>query len=207
VRDYCSGAYRFKGLLPLKAKIAAKEHHAALPYAELPGFMVELRARQGVAWRALEFTILCAARVGEVLGARWSEVDLNSKTWTIPAARMKGNVEHIVPLSPRAVSIIEGLSGDHSPEVLIFPGQRRALSNQTLRNALLALRPGVTLHGFRSSFRDWCGDKTNFPREIAEAALAHKIGSVVEQSYRRGSALEKRRELMQAWADYCGGRG
>jgi integrase len=192
-----------KGLLPAKAKIAAKEHHAALPYAELPGFMAELRERQGVAWRTLEFTILCAARVGEVLGAKWSEVDLNAKTWTISAARMKGNVEHIVPLSPRAVAIIEGLSGDHSPDMLIFPGQRGALSNQTLRNALLALRPGETVHGFRSTFRDWCGDATAFPREVAEAALAHKVGNSVEQAYRRASAIEKRRKLMQAWANYC----
>jgi integrase len=193
----------FKGLLPAKAKIAAKEHHAALPYTELPGFMAELWERQGVVWRALEFTILCAARVGEVLGAKWSELDLNAKTWTIPAARMKGNVEHIVPLSPRTVAIIEGLSGDHSPDALIFPGQRRALSNQTLRNALLALRPGLTTHGFRSTFRDWCGDATAFPREVAEAALAHKVGNAVEAAYRRGSALEKRRALMSDWTEYC----
>ena len=192
-----------KGLLPAKAKIATKEHHAALPYAELPGFTAELRERQGMASRALEFTILCAARVGEVLGARWSEVDLNAKTWTISAARMKGNVEHIVPLSPRAVAILEGLSGSRTPDALIFPGQRGALSNQTLRNALLALRPGETVHGFRSTFRDWCGDATAFPREIAEAALAHKVGNAVEQSYRRGSAIEKRRKLMAAWAAYC----
>ena len=193
-----------KGLLPSKAKIAAKEHHAALDYREVGAFMAELRAKDGVASRALEFTVLCAARVGEVLGAKWSEVDLNAKTWTIPAARMKGNVEHIVPLSPRAVAIIEGLSGDRSPDVLIFPGQRRALSNQTLRNALLALRPGKTVHGFRSTFRDWCGDQTNFPREVAEAALAHKVGDGTEQAYRRASAIEKRRRLMDAWSSYCG---
>jgi integrase len=193
----------FKGLLPAKAKIAAKEHHAALPYAELPGFMAELRERQGVAWRALELTILCAARVGEVLGAKWSEVDLNAKTWTISAARMKGNVEHIVPLSSRAVEILEGLSGSRAPAALIFPGQRGGLSPQSIRNALLALRPDLTTHGFRSTFRDWCGDQTNFPREVAEAALAHKVGNAVEAAYRRGSALEKRRKLMSAWSSYC----
>ena len=192
-----------KGLLPAKSKVVAKEHHAALDYREVGAFMTELRQRQGVASRALEFTILCAARVGEVLGSRWSEIDLNAKTWTIPAVRMKGNVEHIVPLSPRAVEVIEGLSDDRSPDALIFPGQRRALSNQTLRSALLALRSGGTVHGFRSTFRDWCGDATAFPREVAEAALAHKVGNAVEAAYRRGAALEKRRRLMADWADYC----
>ena len=192
-----------KGLLPAKSKVVAKEHHAALDYREVGAFMTELRQRQGVASRALEFTILCAARVGEVLGSKWSEIDLNAKTWTIPAVRMKGNVEHIVPLSPRAVEVIEGLSDDRSPDALIFPGQRRALSNQTLRSALLALRSGGTVHGFRSTFRDWCGDATAFPREVAEAALAHKVGNAVEAAYRRGAALEKRRRLMADWADYC----
>jgi integrase len=192
-----------KGLLPAKAKIAAKEHHAALPYAELPGFTAELRERQGVAARALEFTILCAARVGEVLGARWSEVDLSARLWRIPGSRMKGSVEHVVPLSTRAVAILEGLSGSRAPDAPIFPGQRGELSPQSIRNALLALRPGLTTHGFRSTFRDWCGDAAAFPREVAEAALAHKVGNAVEAAYRRASAIEKRRKLMQAWADYC----
>jgi integrase len=192
-----------KGLLPAKAKIAAKEHHAALPYAELPGFMTELRQRQGVASRALELTILCAARVGEVLGARWSEVDLSARLWRIPGSRMKGSVEHVVPLSPRAVAILEGLSGSRAPDALIFPGQRGEFSPQSIRNALLALRPALTTHGFRSTFRDWCGDATAFPREVAEAALAHKVGNAVEAAYRRGSALEKRRALMSAWSSYC----
>jgi integrase len=192
-----------KGLLPAKAKIAAKEHHAALPYAELPGFMTELRQRQGVASRALELTILCAARVGEVLGARWSEVDLSARLWRIPGSRMKGSVEHVVPLSPRAVAILEGLSGSRAPDALIFPGQRGEFSPQSIRNALLALRPALITHGFRSTFRDWCGDATAFPREVAEAALAHKVGNAVEAAYRRGSALEKRRALMSAWSSYC----
>jgi integrase len=192
-----------KGLLPAKAKIAAKEHHAALPYAELPGFTAELRERQGVAARALEFTILCAARVGEVLGARWSEVDLSARLWRIPGSRMKGSVEHVVPLSTRAVAILEGLSGSRAPDAPIFPGQRGELSPQSIRNALLALRPGLTTHGFRSTFRDWCGDAAAFPREVAEAALAHKVGNAVEAAYRRGSALEKRRALMSAWSSYC----
>jgi integrase len=193
----------FKGLLPAKAKIAAKEHHAALPYAELPGFMTELRHRQGVASRALEFTILCAARVGEVLGAQWSEVDLSARLWRIPGSRMKGSVEHVVPLSTRAVNILEGLSGSRAPDALIFPGQRGEVSPQSIRNALLALRPALTTHGFRSTFRDWCGDATAFPREVAEAALAHKVGNAVEVAYRRGAALEKRRALMSAWSSYC----
>jgi integrase len=192
-----------KGLLPAKSKIAAKEHHAALSYVELPRFMTELQERQGVASRALEFTILCAARVGEVLGARWSEVDLSARLWRIPGSRMKGSVEHVVPLSPRAVAILEGLSGSRAPDAPIFPGQRGELSPQSIRNALLALRPGLTTHGFRSTFRDWCGDATAFPREVAEAALAHKVGNAVEAAYRRGSALEKRRRLMEDWAEYC----
>jgi integrase len=193
-----------KGLLPAKAKIAAKEHHAALDYREVGAFMIELRQRQAVAARALEFTILCAARVGEVLGARWSEVDLSARLWRIPGSRMKGSVEHVVPLSTRAVAILEGLSGSRAPDALIFPGQRGEFSPQSIRNALLALRPALTTHGFRSTFRDWCGDATAFPREVAEAALAHKVGNAVEAAYRRGSALEKRRALMSDWAAYCG---
>jgi integrase len=192
-----------KGLLPAKAKIAAKEHHAALDYREVGAFMTELRQRQGVASRALEFTILCAARTGEVLGARWSEVDLSARLWRIPGSRMKGSVEHVVPLSARAVAILEGLSGSRAPDALIFPGQRGEFSPQSIRNALLALRPALTTHGFRSTFRDWCGDATAFPREVAEAALAHKVGNAVEAAYRRGSALEKRRALMSAWSIYC----
>ena len=162
--------------------------------------MTDLRHQQNVAARALEFTILCAARVGEVLGARWSEVDLSARLWRIPGSRMKGSVEHVVPLSTRAVTILEGLSGSRAPDALIFPGQRGAVSPQSIRNALRALRPALTTHGFRSTFRDWCGDSTAFPREVAEAALAHKVGNAVEAAYRRGSALEKRRALMSAWS-------
>ena len=116
---------------------------------------------------------------------------------------MKGYVEHVVPLSPRAVAILEGLSGSRAPDALIFAGQRGELSPQSIRNALLTLRPALTAHGFRSTFRDWCGDQPNFPREVAEAALAHKVGDGTEQAYRRGSAIEKRRELMAAWATFC----
>jgi integrase len=190
-------------LLPAKSKVVAKEHHAALDYREVGAFMTELRQRQGVASRALEFTILCAARVGEVLGSRWSEVELSARLWRLPGSRMKGSVEHVVPLPPRAVEILEGLSGSRAPDALIFAGQRGELSPQSIRNALLALRPALTTHGFRSTFRDWCGDSTAFPREVAEAALAHKVGNAVEAAYRRGSALEKRRALMAAWAAYC----
>jgi integrase len=192
-----------KGLLPAKSKVGAKKHHPALDYREVGAFMTELRHRQGVASRVLEFTILCAARVGEVLDARWSEVDLSAGLWRIPGSRMKYSVEHVVPLSTRAVTILEGLSGSRAPDALIFLGQRGAVSPQTVRNALLALRPCVTTHGFRSTFRDWCGDVTAFPREVAEAALAHKVGNAVEAAYRRGSALEKRRALMSAWSSYC----
>jgi integrase len=192
-----------KGLLPSKTKVAVKKHHAALDYREVGAFMAELRQRQSAAARALEFTILTAARIDETLSARWSEVDLPSRLWRIPRSRMKGSIEHVVPLSPRACTILEGMPGDRSPGAPIFLGQRGALSQTSTRNALLAVRAGLTTHGFRSTFRDWCGDRTNFPREVAEAALAHKVGNAVEAAYRRGSALEKRRALMSAWASYC----
>lgn len=189
-----------KDLLPAPSKIARVEHHAALPYADVPAFMRSLRERQGLSARALEFTILTAARVGETVGARWSEIDLAAKTWTIPGERMKAGAEHVVPLSGRALAILKALLSDGE---LVFPGRRGELSDQSLRDMAESVRAGVTVHGFRSSFRDWCGDQTNFPPEVAETALAHKVGNRTEQAYRRASAIEKRRKLMQAWSDYC----
>jgi integrase len=189
-----------KDLLPAKTKIAKVKHHPALSYADIPAFMGELRAKNGPAARALEFTILTGARIGESLLARWSEVDFEAKTWTVPPDRMKAGKEHVVPLSDRALAILEAMPRQGE---LIFPGQRGKLSDQSLRNVLAKLRPDVTPHGFRSSLRDWAGDETNFPREVVEHALAHKIGNTTEQAYRRASALEKRRKLMQAWTNHC----
>jgi integrase len=161
----------------------------------------KLRETESIPALALEFTVLTAGRAGEVRGARWSEIDLAGKVWTIPATRMKAGVEHRVPLSPRAVEIVEKMAGIQSCD-FVFPGQRRGQGLGTA--ALWRLCPaGGTVHGFRSSFRDWCGEETNFPREIAEQALAHATGSAVEQAYRRGDALEKRRTLMEAWAGFC----
>jgi integrase len=188
---------------PLPQKGAAKrvKHHAAMPFAELPAFMVELRKRDGISARALEFTILTAARTGETIGAAWDEIDLKAALWTIPAARMKNGKEHTVPLSSRVVEILEGLErvGDY-----VFTANGAPLGNTTMMDLLRnGLRPGVTVHGFRSSFRDWAGDQTNFPRDVAEAALAHTLPNATERAYRRGSALEKRRALMEAWGAYC----
>jgi integrase len=153
----------------------------------------------------LEFVILTAARAGEVLGARWDEIDLAAKVWTIPASRIKAGLEHRVPLSRRAIEIIEKQAATRSNDFL-FPGHRHG---QGLGQAgLRRLRPGGgTIHGFRSSFRDWAGEETQFPREVAEAALAHIAGDATERAYRRGDVLEKRRKLMDAWASYCEPRG
>lgn len=191
-------------LLPRRQKVA-KAHHAALPYRDVPGFMGELRSQQGIAARALEFCILVAARSGEVLGARREEFDLEAGLWTVPGNRMKGGRVHEVPLPTRAVEIVREAIAYQEGE-LVFPGQRRGkpMAAMALDMALHRLRPaGVTVHGMRSAFRDWAGDCTNHPREVAEAALAHVIPGV-EGDYRRGSAVERRRRLMEDWADYCG---
>src|SRR4029077_9016677 len=155
--------------------------------------------------KVLQFTILTAARSGEALGARWDEIDLIGKVWTVPADRMKSGKQHRVPLSDAAIAILTDMSAIKQ-SMYVFPGIRdgRPLSNLAMRNSLKrASKQAITVHGFRSSFRDWCGEQTNFPREVAEAALAHRVGDTVEAAYRRGDALEKRRRLMAAWADYC----
>jgi integrase len=177
------------------------EHHPAIAYDELPGFMAELRARDGVAARALEFLIYTAARTGEVLAARWDEIDLGSCVWTLPASRTKAGREHRVPLSAAAVALLRDL-----PRVSewVFPGLRGHLSQRALRLVLSAMRRSdITPHGMRSAFRDWAGNETAYPRELAEAALGHVVGDKAEQAYRRSDAIERRRELMQRWADYC----
>jgi integrase len=189
----------------LKSVMAAhprgeRKHHAAMPYKDMPAFMERLRGLESVSARALEFTILTAARTGEVLGARWEEFDLEAKLWTAPAERMKARVQHRVPLSDRAVSILEELQKLGSDYV--FPGSiaGRPLSNMSMAMVLRRLKVAVTVHGFRSSFRDWVGEETDYPRELAEAAVAHTVGSEVERAYRRGDALEKRRRMMIDWA-------
>lgn len=192
-------------LLPKRLRVD-KKHHAALPFDAVPDFIARLRQLQdrSVAALALEFTILTAARSGEALGARWAELDLEQKVWTVPAARMKAGREHRVPLSEGAIKIIERL-GEIKISEFIFPGLKpgKSLSNMAMEMVMRRLNVDVTIHGFRSAFRDWAGDRTSFPREIAEAALAHAIGNRVEEAYRRSDALEKRRGLMEAWANYC----
>jgi integrase len=192
-----------KSLLPGRQKLA-KKHHATLPYQEVAALIAKLRESASVAAVALEFAILTAARSGEALGARWDEIDLNAKVWTVPANRMKAGRPHSVPLSDRAVEIIKTI-GEAKVSDLVFPGRSgQQLSAESTR-ALLS-RAGVekaTTHGMRSAFRDWAGNETHTPREIAEHALAHGEGDATEASYRRDSALEKRRALMAEWAHYC----
>ncbi len=209
-------------LLPRRSKIAAVEHHAALAWQQAPAFLAALRGREGVAARALELAILCASRSGEVLGARWSEVDMDAALWTIPAARMKAKREHRVPLTPAALEVLHAVlplrdAENASDDPFIFPGQRqgRPLSSMAMTMLLRKMkRPGakqpwtdpagevVTAHGFRSSFRDWAGEATHHPREVIEHALAHLLKDKAEASYARGTLFEKRRALMADWAAY-----
>jgi integrase len=195
-----------KNLLPARLKLT-RGHHAAMPFEEVPVFVAQLRSRSGVSDRALEFCILTAARSGEVLGATWQEVDLDGAVWTVPAGRMKAGREHRVPLSSGALAVLrqmEDLGGDR--DAYVFPGARRGRPLSVMAMDMVLRRSGkdVTVHGFRSSFRDWAGEATAFPREVAEAALAHTVGDQTERAYRRGDALDKRRELMSAWSRYIG---
>ncbi len=193
-------------LLPRRQKLT-RGHHLAMPFPEVPAFIAQLKEREAVAALALEFCILTAARSGEVLGAQWNEVDVEGKIWTVPATRMKAGREHRVPLSEEALKILtrmkEVRTGDY-----VFPGQRkgRPLSVMAMEMVLRRMKvDNATVHGFRSSFRDWAGESTSFPREVAEAALAHVIGDQTERAYRRSDALEKRRKLMTAWAGFLNG--
>ena len=191
---------RWKGhlddLLPPRSKLRKVAHLAALPYAEVPGFMAALREQTDVAARALEFLILTAARKGEVLGMRWSEIDLAEKAWEVPAERMKAGREHRVPLTPRALAILQEMrpAGDG----LVF-----AINKKSTLGMLQALWPGLTVHGFRATFKTWASDRTSFQNEVVEVSLAHRVGSKVEEAYQRGSMFEKRRWLMDAWAKFC----
>jgi integrase len=180
------------------------EHYAALPWREIPAFMQRLRDIKGTAARALEFLILCAARGGEVRGAVWlPEIDLSNALWIIPGPRMKSGREHRVPLSARCVEILREMEAIRADDH-VFSGRDGALGETAFRFLLNKLgRRDITAHGFRSSFRDWCGESTSYPREIAEAALAHVNGDATERAYRRGDALDKRRQLMEAWSRFC----
>lgn len=188
-------------LLPKRNKLT-RGHQRALPYESMPDFWWELCKRTGVAPLALRFAILTAARTGEVLGARWTEIDLANGVWTVPAARMKAGAEHRVPLSRAALEILGEMSG-HRVDV-IFPGGAKGggLSSAAMSAVLRRMKADATVHGFRSTFRDWAGDQTEHSREVVEAALAHKIGSAVERSYRRRDALDKRRKLLTDWQNY-----
>lgn len=191
-------------LLAKRKQVAQVEHHAALPYSQLPTFWRSLVAAEGMAAQALQFTILTACRTSEVLNAQWSEVDLASALWTIPASRMKARREHKVPLSNAAVAVLECVVRVQD-NPFVFPGMKegRPLSNLAMLMLLRRMDLGhLTVHGFRSSFRDWAAEETAFPNMVAEMALAHTVGSAVEAAYRRGDLLEKRRAMMQAWADY-----
>ena len=198
---------RWKGhlehLLPRASKLT-RGHHKALPYADVPAFVIRLREQKGIAALALGFTILTAARSGETRGAAWTEIDLEAKLWTIPANRMKGGREHRVPLSDCAIEIlreVRPLGG-----ALVFPGLRgKPLSDMSLSAVLRRMNVNATVHGFRSSFGDWCGNETQVPREVAEAALAHTVADQTERAYRRSDALAKRAALMATWEAYCTG--
>jgi integrase len=191
-------------LLPKRQRLT-RGHHAAMSYADLPAFMADLQSRQATAALALEFAILTAARSGEVLGARWDEFDLDHGIWTVPAERMKAGREHRVPLSRRALKIVKALNEARDGEV-VFTGQKsgKPLSVMALAMVLRRMKiDGVTVHGFRSAFRDWAAECTNFTNEVCEAALAHVIENKAEAAYRRGDLFDKRRKLMEAWAAYC----
>jgi integrase len=216
VRGYRAGENpaRWRGhldkLLPARSKVQRVEHHAALPYAESPGFLVSLREQEGIAARALEFAILTVARTGEVIGARWHEMDLLDKTWTLPAARMKVGKEHRVPLSARALAILEEMQPHrHADDAFVFSGGKlgRPLSNMAFLMLLRRMgRADVTVHGFRSSFRDWVAERTNFPAEVAEMALAHTISDKTIAAYSRTDLFDRRRRLMAAWDTFCTAR-
>ncbi len=192
--------------IPKEAK--RPKHHAALPYADAQTFMEALRGRDGTAAKALQFTILTAARSGEVRKADWSEIDLERATWTIPASRMKAGREHVVPLSDAALAILTATSEDDR-NGLVFPGAKegKPLSDMTLTAVLKRMeRSDLTVHGFRSTFREWAGETTGHPREVIEHALAHQLADKAEAAYQRGSLLPKRRKLMDDWSGYVNGR-
>jgi integrase len=191
-------------LLPSRSKVQKVKHHPALPYAELPAFITNVRNLVGVSPKALEFAILTATRTSEAINAQWSEIDFSSKMWIIPAERMKASKEHRVPLSERAVEILESVPRDKSNFVFISGKAGKPLSNMAMRMLLRRMgQTEITVHGFRSTFRDWAAEQTSYPTELCEMALAHTISDKVEAAYRRGDMVEKRRRLMQDWSAFC----
>ena len=191
-------------LLPARSKVRCVRHHPSLPYAEVPALTAELRSLTSISARALEFAVLTAARSGEVFGARWDEIDLKRRIWVVPGERMKGRKEHRVPLAPRAVEILDEMAEIQLNEFVFFgTKQGRPLSNMAMLMLLRDLRPGVTVHGFRSAFKDWASEATSFPDYLSEAALAHASADKVRAAYARSDLFEKRRKLMEAWAQYC----
>jgi integrase len=201
---------RWKGhldhLLPKRSKVQKVEHHPALPYSDAPEFMKTLRSQAGIAARALEFLILTATRTNETIGARWDEINIENRIWTIPESRMKTGREHRVPLSAQAVKILKHMQSDSTGE-FVFPGQRdgNPMSNMVFLQLLKRMgRSDITAHGFRSTFRDWVGETTQYPREVAEAALAHTVKNKAEAAYARGDLFEKRAKMMQDWANFLG---
>ncbi len=209
-RQYANPAIwknNLSNLLPKPSKVRKVRHHPALDYNEAPAFMVEIRKRKSLTARALELTILTAARTQEIMGAQWNEFDLDAGVWVVPAARMKMEKEHRVPLVPAVVELLQSLPRiDNS--AFLFPGLR---GNNHMSNMAMLMflkrdlaRPGLTVHGFRSTFRDWAAEQTDFENVVCEGALAHVVSNQAEAAYRRGDMLERRRELMQAWGDYCG---
>jgi len=217
VKGYRTGENpaRWKGhlkhLLPPRRKLT-KGHFAAVPYKDMPDLMRALREADGIGARALELATLCGVRTGDIIGMRWREVDLDRALWTIPKERLKGQRnDHSVPLSPRAVEVLQIMKdmnlGDN-PAAFVFPGTKAdgGLSDAAMRAVLRRLGRTETVHGMRSALRDWAGNETTFPRELAEEVLAHVVGNEVEQAYRRSEAINKRRALLMAWANFVGGR-
>jgi integrase len=193
-------------ILPARSKVRKVVHHASLPYQEIVAFMADLRARESIAARALEFAILTAARTGEVLGAGWSEIDFDARTWVVPEDRMKAGRQHRVSLSDAAIKLLNHVRQHRRDDDLLFPGLKRGkpLSNMALLAVLRRMkRDDLTTHGFRATFKTWAAERTNFAREVVEAALAHVNGDKVEAAYQRGDLFDKRQKLMSAWAEFC----
>jgi len=216
VRGYRDGENpaRWRGhldkILPRRSKVQKVKHHPALPYSEVGNFMVALGIQDGTAARALEFIILTATRTSEAIGARWDEIDIAKRLWTIPATRMKAQRPHRVALSSAAVAVLEKQKKASIKSEFVFPGMKdkRPLSNMACLAVLDRMRRNdLTVHGFRSTFRDWAAEQTNFPREVAESALAHVVSDKTEAAYRRGDALMKRQALMEAWGKRCATKG
>lgn len=210
VRGYRAGdnPARWKGhldkVLPKPGKVTKVEHHSAVPVEQIGTFMSALRQQNGISAKALEFVVLTAARSGEVRGALWSEIDLPNKVWTIPGSRMKAGREHRVPLSAPTIALLNSLQRYEDNDLVFVAPRGGMLSDMSLTAVMRRMKVDAVPHGFRSSFRDWAAERTNYPREVAEMALAHTIQSKVEAAYRRGDLFEKRSRMMRDWAEFCG---